>query len=91
MGGSTSAQIEPVLTELAEWVRAQKETQTGQFASAKLKSTADIGENPPGTLAGLRQLLREQRADRDLDEETRSLMVRLENKLDRILRIVEDG
>ena len=47
-------------------------------------------ENPPGTLAGLRQVLREQRADRDLDQATRALMVRLENKLDRILRLVED-
>lgn len=43
---------------------------------------------PPGTLTGLRQILKEIRVDRDMDESTRAYLVRAENKLDRILDLL---
>ncbi len=48
------------------------------------------GEDPPGTLMGIRQIIKQQRADRDLDQETRQFLVETANKLDRVLGFLED-
>lgn len=48
------------------------------------------GEDPPGTLMGIRQIIRQQRADRDLDQETRQFLVETSNKLDRVLELFDE-
>lgn len=48
------------------------------------------GDDPPGTLVGIREVIRMGREDRKMDEETAAFLVRNENKIDRILELLED-
>lgn len=51
---------------------------------------ADLpSDAPPGTLAGIRELLRQSRNDRELDKETRAFLIRIENKMDRVIEYIE--